>query len=611
MRCSSTALSIAFWVMTTLGISALAEAEAVAAPPPGQSPGPRPGAHQTPAPAPLQPRERAAKAFQEALVAFQNLDFETARHRYEEAYRLAPHPNTLYNLALACERLLDYDAAIAAFKRFLDEPLLQDPEAARLQQTRRLLAERSLRRFMSLPARVSLSAVPDPVTASVTPLSTPAAHAPGDGADGGSDEKRCETPCILTMPAGRYRLTMTREGYFAEQVDFEARVGQALLISRQLRPRPRRVLIESTPQARLFLDDRPLGETPFLGDISLGSHRLRLERRFYLTTQRSIEIPAGSSRVPPRLHIGLDLSGRIDMIIGGAIAGAGLGLMVLRLFSGEIEMVTASDVYKPIAAASLPAVLGASVAGFAGWEMPISQSQLIIGSASWGTLAGFGLGLGALPRGPLPHVLAVGGGLIGGTLGTAVYRFVHPSSGAVAVWNSVSLWSSLIGTLGWAYMISDRPETAFYGQPAAGRFGDGGWVVLGTTLGGVALGIGLSQLPVARSLTRAQVALVDVGGIIGGFSVGALGMGIGYLRTGSWTETAHIAVPSTIAGIGAGLIGASLLVHTYKQRLRRHDAPPVTTPTASKISFGMPQLNVGRDLGGGLSMGLGIADGRF
>ena len=127
---------------------------------------------------------------------------------------------------------------------------MQDAEAARLQQTRRLLAERSLRRFMSLPARVSLSAVPDPVTASVTPLAAPAAHTPGDGSDGGSDEKRCETPCILTMPAGRYRLNMTREGYFPEQVEFEARVGQALLISRQLRPRPRRVLIESTPQRR-------------------------------------------------------------------------------------------------------------------------------------------------------------------------------------------------------------------------------------------------------------------------------------------------------------------------------------------------------------------------
>lgn len=599
MQCSNTALSIAFWMMTTLGISALAEVHAVAAPPHGQGP----------VAAPQAPRERAAKAFQEALLAFQNLDFETARQRYEEAYRLAPHPNTLYNLALACERLLDYDAAIAAFKRFLDEPLLQDAEAARLQQTRRLLAERALRRFMSLPARVSLSAVPDPVTASVTPLSAPTAHTGSDGQEAISDEKHCETPCILTMPAGRYRLTMAREGYFAEQVDFEARVGQALLISRQLRPRPRRVVIESTPQARLFLDDRPLGETPFLGDISLGSHRLRLERRFYLTTQRSIDVPAGPSRYPPRLHVSLDLSGRIDMIIGGAIAGAGLGLMVLRLFSGEIEMVTASDVYKPIAAASLPAVLGASVAGFAGWEMPVSQSQLIIGSAGWGTMAGFGLGLGALPRGPLPHVLAVGGGLIGGTLGTAVYRFVHPSSGAVAVWNSVSLWSSLIGALGWAYMISERPETAFYGQPAAGRYGDGGWVMLGSSLGGVALGIALAQMPVTRSLTRAQVALVDVGGIVGGFSVGALGMGIGYLRTGSWTETARIAVPCTIAGIGAGIVGAALLVHTYKKHLRPPEAHQ--TPTASKVSFGMPQLNMGRDLGGGLSLGVGIADGKF
>jgi hypothetical protein len=285
---------------------------------------------------------------------------------------------------------------------------------------------------------------------------------------------------------------------------------------------------------------------------------------------------------------------------------------VLRLFSGEIEMLSASDVYKPIAAASLPAVLGASVAGFAGWEMPVGQAQLIIGSAGWGTLAGFGLGLGALPRGPLPHVLAVGGGVIGGTLGTAVYRFVHPSSGAVAVFNSASLWSSLIGALGWAYLISDRRETAFYGQDAAGRLGDGGWIMLGSTLGGIALGVGLAQLPVAKSLTRSQVALVDLGGILGGFTIGALGMGIGYLRTSDWRETAHIAVPCTIAGIGAGLIGASLLVHTYRQRQRPTEAHPVPhTPAPPKVSFGRPQLNIGRDLGGGLSFGLAFPEGRF
>jgi hypothetical protein len=548
------------------------------------------------------------------MEAFQSGDFETARQRYEEAYRLSPHPNTLYNLALACERLLDYDAAIAAFRRFLADPLPADPGAARQQEMRRLLAERSLRRLVSLPARVSVSAVPDPVQASIVPLFATEA---GDAAS--AEGSSCNTPCIITVPAGRYRLTMQREGYFPEQAEFEAHVGQALLISRQLRARPRRVQFDSQPPARVYVDDRLLGETPFVGTVPLGVHRVRLERRFYLTRLLTFDVTEpgpGGAKVPLRLRAGLELSGRADMIIGGAVAGAGLGLMVLRLFlSEEIEMLPRQEVYKPLAAAALPAVLGASVAGLAGWEMTASEAQLLIGSAGWGTLVGFGLGLGAQPQGPLPHVLAIGGGLIGGTVSTAVYRFVRPASRPAAVFNSVALWSTVMGALGWAYLISERPETAFYGQPSSGRSGEGGWVMFGTTLGGVGLGIGLAaalrRVPLLRELSRSQVALVDLGGALGGLAVGTLGIGIGYLGTGSWRETARIAVPSAIAGIGAGLLGSALLVGFYGQRSRSLLPSKVSRALPRGLSSGLPQLTLGPDSGGGLRLGIGIVDGRF
>ncbi len=561
-------------------------------------------------------RERAALAFQEALLAFQNGDFETARQRYQEAYELLPHPNTLYNLALACERLLDYDGAMVAFRRFLKEPLPSDLAAAHLQQTRRLLAERSLRRLSSLPARVSVSAVPDPVTAQMEAIGVVAKELDKEAVaapPGGTAEvTSCQTPCIFTVPAGHYRLSMHRDGYFDEQVEFETHVGQAMLISRQLRARPRLVELTSQPRARLYLDDRLLGETPYRGEIGLGNHRLRLERRFYLTQLRPLDLGPGAPSTPLHFHIGLELSGRMDMLIGGAVAGAALGLMVLRLFVGdEIETLPREGIYKPLAAATLPAILGASVAGFAGWEMPQSQAQLLIGSAGWGALIGFGLGLGSQPKGALPHVLAVGSGLIGGTIGTAVYRFLQPSSGATAIFNSTTLWSTLLGALGWAYLISDRPQTAFYGQSSADRTGEGGWIVFATALSGVGLGIGLAHLPVARELSRAQVALLDLGGLLGGLTVGGLGMGIGYLRSGSWNETAHIAVPCAIAGLGAGLFGAAILVNHYRQHQRFSNSAAGRLLPLRALQSGRPQLQIGQDLRGGVSLGIGIFDGSF
>ncbi|HNG61519.1 MAG TPA: hypothetical protein PKZ52_16975, partial [Cellvibrionaceae bacterium] len=216
------------------------------------------------------------------------------------------------------------------------------------------------------------------------------------------------------------------------------------------------------------MDDRFLGDTPFSGPIPLGNHRLRVERRLFLTQLRPLELAPGVA--PLHFRVSLERSGLIDMALGGMIAGAGLGLMVLRLFLGEeIETLPRQEFYKPLAAAALPAALGASEAGLAGWQMPAREAQLLIGSAGWGTIVGFGLGLGAQPQGPLPHVLAVGFGVVGGTLGAAAYRFVQPSSGAIAMFNTTVLWSAVAGALGWAYVISERPETAFYGHPSTGR----------------------------------------------------------------------------------------------------------------------------------------------
>lgn len=78
---------------------------------------------------------------------------------------------------------------------------------------------------------------------------------------------------------------------------------------------------------------------------------------------------------------------------------------MLRLFQGEIENIEnmpVREIYKPLIAAALPAVVGATVAGLAGWEMPLSEAQLLIGSGAWGTLVGFGVGLGAQPQWLLP-----------------------------------------------------------------------------------------------------------------------------------------------------------------------------------------------------------------
>lgn len=600
---------LAVWLILAARSAGAQPTDSPALPPPGAVVAAAPAEPPRPIAGPT-PVSAAAAAFQAGHRAFESGDYEAARHSYEEAYRLAPHPNTLYNLGLTCERLLDYDAAIAAFERFLASPPAADL-ATDGQRTRRVLAERSLRRLRNLPARVSAGAVPESVSVSIAPLL--------DGGTVGAITAQGQTPHIFTVSAGRYRLTYFRDGYFPEEQDIDAHVGQALLVTRQLRPRPRLLRIESQPVASLYLDDRLVGRTPYEGTVALGSHRLRLERRFYLTQIRPLELAPGGTRL--RYRIALVQSGRADMILGGALAGAGLGLMVLRLFQGEIENIEnmpPGEIYKPLVAALLPAALGATLAGLAGWEMPVGEGQLLIGSAAWGSLIGFGVGLGVQPEWLLPHVLSIGGGLIGGIIGTAVWRFRHPSSGAVAVFNSAVLWSAQVGALSWAYLVTERPETSFFGRQALGRSGEGGWAMLGSTLIGVGLGIGLANLPGLVDLPRGRVALIDLGGLAGGLALGILGLGLGYGVTGSWPQAGRIAVPCSLGGIAIGLVSGALLTRRY------HAAPGPAGSGASPslasrnldLELGsfrtrLPSLTIGGDGLGGTAMGVTLFDGEF
>lgn len=543
-------------------------------------------------------RLAAASAFEAAHKAFQNGEYETALTHYRRAYALLPHPSTLYNLALTHERLLDYETAVQSFERFLAAPLAEEAALAQLQKTHRQLAERSLRRLRELPARISASAVPDKVQVAISPVL----------ADGtlGPVISQLETPGIFTVASGRYRLLYTHEGYFPQQVDVDARIGQALLLSRHLQPKPRSLHIETFPPAKLFLDDRPLGTAPQFVSLASGIHRLRAERPFFLPHAHTFDLPQVGG--PVRFAWKLVPSGRLDMIAGGGLAGAGIGLMVLRLFQGEIENIEnmpVREIYKPLLAATLPAVVGAAVAGLAGWEMPTSQSQLLIGSAAWGTMLGFGVGLGAQPQWLLPHVLAVGGGLIGGTLGAVVWRWKKPASGSVAVWNSTVLWSTHLGALCWAFLLTRKPEATFFGRPPEGRTGEGGFAILGSTALGIGLGLGLSQFPHMAKLNRGQVAMVDLGGLTGGALFGLTGLGLGYAGTQDWVESARIAIPSAMAGIAAGLLTSALLVHRYMP----NTAEPKTDEP--KITLRAPTVGLWPTANGSMALSTTLLDGSF
>jgi hypothetical protein len=84
------------------------------------------------APVSEQARRDAAKAFSEGVKAFAAKDYATAALRFDEADRLAPHPNAVWNLARALQRGGERARAADAYTLYLREapPDAHDRDAA-------------------------------------------------------------------------------------------------------------------------------------------------------------------------------------------------------------------------------------------------------------------------------------------------------------------------------------------------------------------------------------------------------------------------------------------------------------------------------------------------
>src|SRR3954463_1171468 len=132
------------------------------------------------------PEAAKAKAhYEKAQQLYATGTYDEAIAEYEEAYRLKPHPNVLYNIAQAYERLLDYAQSVVWFERYLAEA----PKDA----VERPVVENRLGIFRHLPARISVTTIPEHVHAALV-----------DGNGGGRQE--ADTPAVFKVPAGSYTI---------------------------------------------------------------------------------------------------------------------------------------------------------------------------------------------------------------------------------------------------------------------------------------------------------------------------------------------------------------------------------------------------------------------
>jgi hypothetical protein len=128
-------------------------------------------------------RETARIHFQAAHAAEVRGDWTTALDEYERAYKLAPHPSVLFNMAAAQEKLARFHRAAELLQRYLRDSPTADDRAA---------VEARIERLRDRPSHVTV-AFPPGATLVV------------DG------QPRGELPLELDLPAGRHLLHVERD----------------------------------------------------------------------------------------------------------------------------------------------------------------------------------------------------------------------------------------------------------------------------------------------------------------------------------------------------------------------------------------------------------------
>jgi hypothetical protein len=477
---------------------------------------------------------QARAHYESAQKLYDEGQYDEAIAEYQEAYRRKPHPNTIYNIAQAYERLLDYAQSVAWFERYLKEA---PPDAP----FRTIVANR-LRLLRDLPARVSITSIPERVHAAII--------------DAAGERVELDTPALFKVPAGRYQIELSQPGWEPETHEIQTEIGQPYFYQYRLKRSMAQVSIFTRPRgARVFLDDTLRGETPFAGTVEVGRHRLLLEHRDYPWHREDIDVKVGRPLTREVRLMRPVRSGRTELVLASMVFGGVAGPLLVSAIATDPKF--ASSGYGLLAyTLSSAAGIGAGfLASFLATRdgVKVGTSSLMIGSGAWGTALLTSLGLGLNVQSHYVYGMAIGGGLLGATAGLLVARRLDITPGDAGLVNSGGLWGTAFGSL-LAQSIWRRPTGAEFG-----------WLMLGSTSLGVATG---ALLAWKLELSRGHVALIDVGGLAGTGLGFALGSAIGH--NSNTEDTVQVGARYALGGMALGLIAGAVFTRKY-----RGDLPPV------------------------------------
>ena len=124
---------------------------------------------------------------------------------------------------------------------------------------------------------------------------------------------------IPGMPVGKHKIQLKLKNYQAHSEEVTIEANGTASVSPTLRGLPGKILVTSTPSgADVYIDGRKVGQTPYSGSLSAGSHSVRVSKSGYQSFEETVTIQPNKARtLDATLKKGPDIRGDMVLVPAG------------------------------------------------------------------------------------------------------------------------------------------------------------------------------------------------------------------------------------------------------------------------------------------------------
>jgi tetratricopeptide (TPR) repeat protein len=266
-------------------------------------------------------RQEAELFFRAGEQAYEAGQYLVAAQAFEQAHQILPLPAILFSMAQAYRLQYFIDKEVTHLLRAIDSYrayIQQVEQGGRRDDAATSLAELEvirdrLQREGRLKSRRSTADLGGKTKLMVT--------SQVDGAIASIDGKSGEVPLILDVQPGKHRVEVEAEGYITASLQTTAVAGMVIPVEVKLEPKPALLMVQAEAGASIYIDGRPVGETPLPRPVEIpsGKHFVAVTRRGRYPWSRELDLAHGKS-IEVRTSLETTGQRRISQWVFGAAA---------------------------------------------------------------------------------------------------------------------------------------------------------------------------------------------------------------------------------------------------------------------------------------------------